>query len=197
MKNRQWLWSVFVVTLLTIPVAATLLARAQHGRLPSYGQVPAFTLTDQTGAPFQSEGLAGKVWVADFVFTRCSQICPRLTQEMSKLARYLANRGLDGRTRLVSFTVDPERDTPEVLRGYATGFSANPNTWKFLTGSSKQIEDAVVRGFKQGVEREDDFSILHGSKFVLIDAHGQIRGFYDSSDAFEMAKLREHLQSLL
>jgi protein SCO1 len=197
MMKRPWLWTVFAVTLLTIPAVATIVARAQRHKLPSYGTVPAFQLTDQTGQPFGARDLAGKVWVADFVFTRCSQICPRLTEEMSKLQRYLTNRGTDARTHLVSISVDPERDTPEVLAGYAKGFDAKPGFWKFLTGPAKEVEDAVVKGFKQGMEKEPDFSILHGSKFVLVDAKGTIRGFFDSTDPVQMAVLREAISNLL
>jgi protein SCO1/2 len=200
MMRRPWLWSVFCVTLLSIPVVATLAARAQRGDLPHLGQVPAFALVDQAGQPFAAGELDGKVWVADFVFTSCAEICPRLTGEMAKLQRYLINRGADGRARLVSVSVDPERDTPERLAAYAKGFQADPRVWKFLTGPSKQIEEAVVRGFKMGLEKEpegDSFSILHGTKFVLVDARGAIRGYYDSNEPMQMEKLRIDLQSLL
>jgi protein SCO1/2 len=201
--KRPWLWSLFALVLLTIPATATMMLRARKPALPSYGQVPAFSLTDQSGAPFDSRALAGKVWVADFVFTSCSAICPRLTEEMARLQRHLVNRGADARTRLVSFTVDPERDTPERLQAYAAGFLAQPSLWKFLTGPSKTIEAAVVDGFKQAIEKEKDkdavdgFSILHGSKFALVDGGGTIRGFYDSTDATSMSKLRDDIAALL
>jgi protein SCO1/2 len=201
--RRPWLWTVFAVTLLSIPVVATLVARAQRGALPQYGRVPAFTLTDQTGQPLSSRELDGKVWVADFVFTSCSEVCPRLTSEMAKLQRYLVNRGADGRTRLVSISVDPARDTVERLAAYAAGFQADPRVWKFATGPAQQIEDAVVRGFKMGISREPDdgsadgFAIVHGTRFVLVDGAGQIRGYYDAGDALQMERLRLDLSSLL
>jgi protein SCO1 len=201
-SSRAWIWSVFAVLLLSIPAAAVLIARARRDQLPSFGPVPAFVLQDQTGAQFDSRSLAGKVWVADFIFTSCSQICPRLTEEMAKIQRYVINRGLDNRVNLISISVDPERDTVERLAGYAKGFLAQPSVWKFLTGSQKEIEDAVVKGFKQSVEKEKDpasadgFSIVHGGRFILVDQKGQMRGFYDSADLVEMERLRTHLAAI-
>ena len=200
--ERPWLWSAFGALLLAIPVAATLAAHAHKGP-PKLGRVPEFALTDQTGAPFATRDLDGKVWVADFVFTSCSMACPKLTGEMAKLQRYLQNRGQDARTRLVSISVDPERDTPERLAAYAAGFHADAQFWKFATGPSQAIQDAVVRGFKLGVSKEKDessaegFTILHGTKFVLVDARGEIRGYYDADDAIQMARLREDVSGLV
>ncbi len=200
--GRPWIWTVFAVLLLSVPAVAVLIARARKDHLPSYGPVPAFVLQDQTGASFDSRALAGRVWVADFIFTSCSQICPRLTEEMAKIQRYVINRGLDNRVQLISITVDPERDTVERLAGYAKGFLAQPSVWKFLTGSSKDIEDAVVKGFKQSVEKEKDpasadgFTIVHGGRMILVDQKGQMRGFYDSADLIEMERLRTHLAAL-
>jgi protein SCO1/2 len=121
---------------------------------------------------------------------------------MSRLQGWLVNRGLDGRVRLLSVSVDPERDTPEKLRAYAQQFHARPGTWTFVTGSQKTIEDAVVHGFKIAVSREKDdsqdgFAIVHGTKFVLVDGARQIRGYYDASDGASMAKLRADAQALV
>ena len=169
--------------------------------LPRYGAVPAFTLSDGAGQPFGTQQLDGRVWVADFIFTTCPEICPRMTEEMSRLQTWLINRGLDGRLRLLSVSVDPERDTPEKLRAYAHQFHARPDTWTFVTGPQQVIEDAVVHGFKIAVSREKDdsqdgFAIVHGTKFVLVDGKRQIRGYYDTSDAAAMAKLRDDVAAL-
>jgi len=200
--KRRWLWSLFGVALLAIPAAATLAARAHKGP-PKINRVPAFELTDQQGKPFSSRSLDGKVYVADFVFTSCSQACPRLTGEMAKLQRYLQNRGLDRNARMVSITVDPERDTPERLAAYAAGFHADPALWTFATGPAQKIQDAVVAGFKEGISKEPDpaamdgFAILHGTRLVLVDGAGWIRGYYDAEDAMQMARLREDVSSLV
>lgn len=201
MIRRPWLWAAFGATLLAIPILATLRARAQRGELPHLGQVPAFTLTDQTGQPLTSAGLAGKVWVADFIFTRCSEACPKLTAEMANLARYVHNRGGD-RVRLVSISIDPERDTVAALQQYSAGFRADPALWKFATGPADAVKDAVVRGFKIGVEREKDdstdgFAIVHGTRFVLVDGRGAIRGYYDAGEPAAMALLRTDLDALV
>jgi protein SCO1/2 len=196
MIKKPILWALFGIILLGIPVVASLRARAQKQELPRYTQVPVFSLTDQTGRAFNSAELAGRVWVADFIYTSCSMVCPRLTGTMAELQRHLRNRGQERNVHLVSFTVDPERDTVERLRGYSAGFQADPALWSFLTGSSDHVRDAVVRGFKIGIDKEksdteqDGFAIVHGTRFILVDARGFIRGFYDANEPRDMARLR-------
>jgi protein SCO1 len=190
---------VIVLGLVVISTAAVAMLR-RRVELPRYGVVPAFTLADGAGQPFGSTQLDGHVWVADFIFTTCPEVCPRMTEEMSRLQSCLVNRSLD--VRLVSVSVDPERDTPEKLRAYAHQFHARPDTWTFVTGSQQQIEDAVVRGFKIAVSREKDdsqdgFAIVHGTKFVLVDGKRQIRGYYDANDQESMAKLRNDAEALV
>ena len=124
--------------------------------LPRYGEVPAFTLADDAGQPFGTAQLDGKVWVADFIFTTCPEVCPRMTEDMARLQTWLVNRALDGRVRLVSVSVDPDARHAERLRAYAAQFHARPGTWTFATGSQQAIEDAVVHGFKVAVSREKD-----------------------------------------
>jgi protein SCO1/2 len=191
-----------VAFLLVVVSTAAIAMLRRKVELPRYGQLPAFALTDGAGQPFGTAQLDGHVWVADFIFTTCPEICPRMTEEMSRLQTWLINRGLDGSVRLVSVSVDPDRDTPEKLRAYAHQFHARPGTWTFVTGSQQLIEDAVVRGFKIAVSREKDdsldgFAIVHGTKFVLVDAKRQIRGYYDANDAASMAKLRDDAQALV
>jgi protein SCO1/2 len=181
--------------------AAVAMLRHRTVELPRYGEVPAFALQDSAGQPFGTAQLDGKPWVADFIFTTCPEVCPRMTEDMSRLQTWLVNRALDGRVRLVSVSVDPDRDTPEKLRAYAQQFHARPGTWTFATGSQQAIEDAVVRGFKIAVSREKDdsqdgFAIVHGTKFVLVDGKRQIRGYYDTSDAAAMNKLRDDAAAL-
>jgi len=181
--------------------AAIAMRRARAVELPRYGEVPAFQLTDEAGRPFGTAELDGHLWVADFIFTTCPEVCPRMTEDMGRLQTWLTNRALDGRVRLVSVSVDPARDTPAKLRAYAEQFHARPGTWTFATGSQQAIEDAVVHGFKIAVSREKDdtedgFAIVHGTKFVLVDGRRQIRGYYDSNDGASMAKLRDDVAAL-
>jgi protein SCO1 len=181
--------------------AAIAMLRTRRAELPRYGEVPSFTLTDAAGQPFGPAQLDGKPWIVDFIFTTCPEICPRMSEDMSRLQTWLVNRALDGRVRLVSVSVDPDRDTPERLRAYAAQFHARPGMWTFATGSQQAIEDAVVHGFKIAVSREKDdsqdgFAIVHGTKFVLVDGKRQIRGYYDTGDSAAMSRLRDDAAAL-
>ena len=156
-------------------------------RLPLAG----FVLTDQRGRSFGSEDLKGRVWVADFVFTSCPTACPKLTKRMAQIQHRA--RHLGDAFHLVTFTVDPENDTPARLASYATSYHANPARWSFLTGSLADIESTVVKGFKIAMGKEPTgagggagsglFAIFHGEKLVLVDGEGAIRGYYDADDA--------------
>jgi protein SCO1/2 len=188
------------VSVLGSTVAIAML-RARVQPLPRLGEVPAFSLVNLDDKPFGSRDLDGRPWVVDFVFTSCPSICPRMTEDMARLQQWIGGHGLDGRVRLVSISVDPKTDTPAVLRGYAERFHARPASWAFLTGDPATIENAIVNGFKIAVGREKDdsedgFSIVHGTKFVLVDGKRQIRGYYDSNDATAQAALRRDLSTL-
>ncbi len=181
--------------------AAVAMLRTRTVELPRWGEVPAFSLLDAAGQPFGTAQLDGHVWVVDFIFTSCPEVCPRMTEDMERLQSWLGNRALGGRVRLVSVSVDPARDTPQKLRAYAQQYHARPDLWTFATGSQQAIEDAVVHGFKIAVSREKDdsqdgFAIVHGTKFVLVDGKRQIRGYYDTGDSAAMSKLRDDLSAL-
>ncbi len=193
--------AIVIVAAIALSTAAVAMLRARTTTLPRYGEVPVFALHDASGQPFGSAQLDGHVWVVDFIFTTCPEVCPRMSEDMGRLQTWLVNRALADRVRLVSVSVDPDRDTPEKLRAYAAQYQARPGTWTFATGSQQAIEDAVVRGFKIGVSREKDdsedgFAIVHGTKFVLVDGKRQIRGYYDASDTVAMGKLRDDAAAL-
>ncbi len=144
--------------------------------LPELAPVPEFRLVDQSGAPFGLAELRGTVWVANFIFTTCPTVCPMLTTQMRNVQQRLRDQP---NVRFVSFSVDPERDTPEVLRAYAARHGADLSTWRFLTGETEAVRAAVVDGLRVGMgERQPDGDILHGTHLVLIDANGRIRGYY-------------------
>lgn len=145
--------------------------------LPDLGSVPDFQLTRETGAAFASAAeLRGKVWVADFIFTNCPGPCPRLTQHMKRVQEGL--KGIE-QAKLVSFTVDPARDTPEVLAAYGKRFSADPARWYFLTGSRDELHHLSKDVFKLGDVAPD---LEHSTRFVLVDKKGRIRGYYGTTD---------------
>jgi protein SCO1/2 len=123
--------------------------------------------------------------VASFIFTRCTTICPGITARMTRIQD--RTRNLGSAFHLVSFSVDPEFDTPERLEAYARAHRASPRLWSFLTGPEAEVKEAVVQGLKIAVGREqsDDGrfeGIFHGSHLVLIDQRGRVRGYYDSDD---------------
>jgi cytochrome oxidase Cu insertion factor (SCO1/SenC/PrrC family) len=175
-----------------IVAALALTACGSHSVLPSYGVVPDFALSDQSGRAFQSkESLRGKVWVANFIFTRCSGPCPRMTSQFRKLRDELKD---PPELRMVSFTIDPANDTPEALATYGKSFGANPDKWYFLTGGQKDLNHLSHDVFRLSTI---DGTLEHSSRFVLVDRESRIRGFYDSSDAEVMQKLLTDVRNLL
>ncbi len=149
--------------------------------LPSLFPVPAFELTDQDGQPFGSEQLRGRVWIASFLFTSCSQVCPLLTSQLANVRSRLASRG--DRFHVVSITVDPEVDTPERLRTFAAGYGGT-SQWTLLTGSPEDVRAATSRAFYQPeatrreLEVAPGYDVLHGTGVLLIDRDGRCRGLY-------------------
>ena len=161
----------------------------------SYGTVPAFQLTNQNGQPFGSGQLARKIWIADFVYTTCPGPCPMISGRMSELQKPLEKSDV----HLVSFSVDPEKDTPAVLRGYAAKLQAEPGRWDFLTGAKSAIYKLSHDGFKLAVSDGNDAQGLpvHSTRMVLVDRHGQIRGYYDATEPDAITKLVADTNHLL
>jgi protein SCO1/2 len=160
--------------------------------LPALRTLGDFQLTDQNDAVFTPANLAGKVWLAAFMFTRCPTICPMITARMREVQALAKQRGVP--LHLVSFSVDPEFDTPQVLRTYAEKYGAEQSSWSFVTGDNAVIRNAAEEGFKIAVEGKPtpqavDFGISHGSHLVLVDGKRTIRGYYRSSDAESVANI--------
>ena len=173
------LWALFALLVLGLPAAVLLWP--QQPPPERYGQLPAFSHTDQQGQPFGSAQMAGGVWVTDFIFTRCPNICPVLSARMATLQRRITPSLPIG---LLSISVDPQHDTAEVLTAYAATYDADPEKWVFVTGEESEIRQ-TIDGFKmaldvQAVPGEEIPDIMHSSTFVLVDAEGFIRGFFDT-----------------
>lgn len=154
---------------------------ARQKPLQMFGEIPAFELTDQQGRPFNRSALDGHVWVADFVFTNCQGPCPRMSSHM----RALQNK-TDASVRLVSFTVDPDNDTPPVLAAYAQRFGADASRWSFLTGAKATLNMLDQDAFKLGTIGA---GMDHSTRFVLVDKKGQIRGYYGIAEGDPVAKI--------
>ena len=163
--------------------------------LPVLGVVPAFTLTERSGATVGTAELAGHVWIADFVFTRCPDFCPALTGRMAGLQKTIPG-GADP-VRLVSFTVDPLHDTPDVLRTYASQAGAAGN-WLFVTGSREALATLLRDGFKVAYADDGPPStpITHSDRFVLIDRQLRIRGYYHGTEPADVARLARDAAAL-
>jgi cytochrome oxidase Cu insertion factor (SCO1/SenC/PrrC family) len=169
-------------------------------RLPVLLNIPKFQLVDQAGEDFGSDKLLGHVWIANFMFTRCMATCPRQTAKFEELQRTTLHWPDVNRFRLISFTVDPEHDTPSHLNEYARDHRADPSLWKFLTGSRQDLWTLCQEGFKLPVsDSATDLSspVTHSSKFVLVDKQLRIRGFYDGLSSDDFGKLVVDLRSLL
>jgi protein SCO1/2 len=190
--------------LILIPIVTLLLllwlrhievAALRQRAVSSYGTVPAFELANQNGQPFGSAQLAGKIWIADFIYTTCPGPCPMISSRMSELQKPLEKSDV----HLVSFSVDPEKDTSQVLRGYAEKLQADPARWDFLTGPKSAIYKLSHDGFKLAVsDRGDEQGIpVHSTRMVLVDRHGQIRGYYDAAEADAVTKLLADANHLL
>jgi protein SCO1/2 len=167
----------------TLPPTAPVLAKpaAQpvddplEAAPPVMYSVPSFKLVDQDAQPASSDDLLGHPWVADFIFTTCASLCPAMSAHMSELQSQLP-----ADVKLVSFSVDPLHDNPAALKQYGDRYHAIPGRWIFLTGDEK-TQEQVIRGMKLGfVPAQDGNPIAHDEHFVLVDAKGRIRGFYDS-----------------
>lgn len=164
----SWRWTVSLLALLTVgcthpPPETGLWVDAR------------FTLTDQTGAEFHGDSLWGHVWVANFMFTNCPGPCPRMSGQMHEIQTALAGQDV----KLVSMTVDPDRDTPEKLARYAAFYSATPGVWYFLTGPRETLNHLGQDVFKLNAV---DGSFDHSTRFVLVDRKSEIRGYYLTSE---------------
>jgi protein SCO1/2 len=185
---------------LMVALALALVARAMRPqpRLPVLGAVPEFHWLDEHGQPFSNDAMSGHVSVVDFVFTRCPSSCPRLTARMGELQARLEKDGSGA--RLVSFSVDPENDTPPVLAAYATKAGAEPGRWSFVTGPVMDVTRAVVLGFKMSAAKvytgADDYDVTHGDWFVLTDGAGAIRGYYPTEEPADFEKMVADVERL-
>jgi cytochrome oxidase Cu insertion factor (SCO1/SenC/PrrC family) len=166
-------------------------SKLKPGELPTLFDAPAFKLVDQNARDFTDRDLRGRAWIASFVFTHCAGPCPMMFQKMAGLQKTIS----DPHVHLVSFTVDPQRDTPEVLKAKAGELGADNFRWHFLTGEAKSV-DAVARGMLQPRPGPQDSPLLHSTRFLLFDGQGRCRGIYDSTLDEEMSKLAEDAQKL-
>lgn len=175
-----------------LPPPIHRLAGSANEPLPTLWPAPRFALVDQAGQIRSSDEFRGSVWIADFIFTNCTSVCPVLTAKMVQVQRAIR----DPRVRFVSFSVDPDRDTPDALRKYARRWAPDETRWTLLA-TTKQSLAAVVAGMKTFVQPQSDPNAeLHTSEFFLVDGQGRLRGLYDTNGV-SFAQLLPHAQRLL
>jgi protein SCO1/2 len=181
--------------------------------LPLYDDIPPFSLTDQMGNTFTNEDLLGKVVLANSVFANCTEFCPTLSPRMAQIQSNLEADGFSGsEVLLLSFTVDPEHDTPEILLSYAERYGANHDGWRFLTGPPdvmrRVITDGLKLGFGQVEQRNEhhhedgslhihEYDVYHTNRVVLGDREGRVRAYYDGALDWDMAQVLDDVHRLL
>ena len=202
----QRLWApllIVVVSVVSVYLWADLFRFARQPSAPALqplGTLPAFDLTERRQVPLRLADLRGKVWVADFMYTSCVEICPLQSAEMARLQAAFADYA---DLRLVSISVDPERDTPTVLSAYAEKFRADPERWLFATGEPDAVSRLAQEGFRLSAasyvpdDAGVDYTFIHSNRFVLVDRQGRIRGYYRSTDPDDLVRLRRDLTVLL
>ena len=210
MLRQPWAWALLVF--LIVGVASMTLWTRHAGRpgqggeprplegLKTFGKVPEFALTERSGKPIQLADLLGKVWIADFIYTHCTDTCPIQSAEMKRLQDKFTDEDL----RLVSITVDPVRDTPAALAQYASRFGADPARWLFLTGEKEAIFRLAEQGFHLAAaeipapERDPSGAThRHSPRFVVVDRGGEIRGYYPGTEKEALDRLRRDVETVL
>lgn len=198
-------WGVLMAAMLLLVIGYVHSRRVKPSvptqtTLPVLGNVPAFALTEHTGQPITLNNLLGKIWVTNFFFTTCRSICPIMQDNMKEVQKAFVG---NPQVQIVSFTVDPERDTVTVLRDYASRKGAIPGKWSFVTGEKKAIYRLARQGFKLAADDVPEelqgtrHDFIHSEKFVLVDAQGRIRGYYSGLDMEQVHRLIEDAQKLL
>ncbi len=190
-----------IVTGVTLPALHHWMTREAPHPLERLVRVPEFTLTERSGQPISRDDLLGRVWIADFMFTRCANVCITMSKQLGRIQRTIERfaPSEQQRLRLVSFTLDPEWDTPERLTDYAQAYGASPDIWYFVTGDRERIMALMEGGFLlPGATSETPSGpIIHSSKFALVDAEGWVRGFYEGIDRDAVMPLLEDARRLL
>ncbi|MCX6022499.1 MAG: SCO family protein [Chloroflexi bacterium] len=207
--------SALVVLLVTLASRApSLPGRGDDQSLEVFGDAPKFSLVDHLNRPVSSEDFRGRVVVANFIYTSCTDVCPLLSAQMQSLQDRLRNERLPAsQVQLLSFTVDPERDTPQVLRAYAERWQADSSAWRFLTGREQDVVPLIVQGFRLGVDalpptvesasgpshdegtHAPGYEVMHSGRFVLIDRQSRIRAYYDGRE-FDADRILRDIHNL-
>lgn len=217
-KKQGRKFFILIVLLLVPGLFLILLSKAEHKfqLLPYYGPktalpvkgsdvadtlyhtVPDFSMIDQDGKPVSWENFEGNIVVADFFFTSCPTICPIMTKQMSRLQWMLDDPAFK-HIKFISYTVDPETDTPERMKKYGEKHHADFTRWTFATGDKKEIYTLGLEGYMLSAQEDDSApgGYLHSGHFVLVDKDRHIRGFYDGTSSKEVDDLATDIRMLI
>jgi cytochrome oxidase Cu insertion factor (SCO1/SenC/PrrC family) len=201
MKNFDWKIGLLILLTgggLIVLGYRVFASRPSDKFLPPRDSAPSFTFQDRSGRMFSSSELKGKVWAVDFIFAHCAGSCPMISSQMSRLqAEWRGNVDF----RMVTFTVDPERDTAEVLKAYAQDYRAEDNQWFFLTGKKADIYNTIGNGFHLTAYPNPDaipgYEFIHSTRILLVDANNMVRGMYDGEDDESVKKLHQDVKYLM
>jgi protein SCO1/2 len=179
--SSKLFWVLAVGFFFVFPLAKSV-QRQLPAELPVLGEVPYFQFKNENGDNFGTNELKGKVYIANFMFTSCTTFCPNLLSKVQVIQHRI--RGVIDRAAIVSFTVDPQTDTTDVLLSKAREMKANPNVWRFLTSNIEETKKLLVDGFKVPVGDKtfanNVMDVAHSNKLVLVDQDGKIRGYYST-----------------
>ena len=210
---RMVRWPLVAVMASVLTVLLMACSSQDSDILPVYEDIPHFSLTDQMGQAVTREDLLGKVVLANFIFTNCTEFCPTLSPRMAQVQEKLEEDSLLGsELLLLSFSVDPEHDMPEILLSYAERYGANHDAWLFLTGPPEVMRQVIIGGLKLAFgqvnqrnehHHEDasihihEYDVFHTNRVVLVDKEGRVRAYYDGAVDWDMAKVLNDMRQLL
>ena len=205
-KNYSYIGISFIILIFGIWAVPKIVDRVSKTELETIGPAPTFSLTDQHGKTISNKDYEGKVYVVEFFFTTCPSICPIMTENMIKIQNeFLGNP----KVGIASFSIDPDHDTPEVLKEYAQKKGITKLQWHLLTGDKDEIFKLSYNGFNLyvGEGGEEDGGFEHSGFFALIDKEGNIRSrkddqgnpiiYYDGLDDKNIQMLKEDIKHLL
>ena len=188
MSYKPWYYGIAFVVIISL---IFLIQMKKKPVLPVIGEIPSFHLVDQNDDTFTLQKMEGKVWLADFIFTTCAGPCPIMTERMKIVQKDFKDYE---DMRFVSFTVNPDYDTPEILSDYADRNRIDTSTWSFVTGNYEDIQSLVGEGFKMGDVEE---IVFHSTQFALVDDKGIVRGYYSGTEPSEHKLLKRDIKYLL
>lgn len=190
--KKKWLALILVVFTLAISACGKKEIEGALG-----WQVKDFTYTNQNGESYGLKDLKGKVWVADFIFTNCEDVCLPMTHNMEKLQQMTKEEGIEN-IEFVSFSVDPVVDTPDELKKYGENFKVDFANWNFLTGyKQEEIEKLAFDSFKAWVKKpEQGDQVIHGTDFYLIGPEGKVMKYYTGLNEIPFEQIVEDIKTL-